>query len=116
MMDNIDVFNKWYDIHGEKLYAQQRLLDAGTFFLIQQAFIAGRKSMEKEKLQSDAFDLMKGGNCSCIFGSIDEMVNEPNEGNWGSIIVKNSCNFALDIVYANRCKKDTPCASAPAQN
>ena len=47
-MDNIDVFNKWWYKNREELYKQREILQAGYFFIAQQAFIDGRDSAIKD--------------------------------------------------------------------
>jgi hypothetical protein len=40
-MNDIGIFNKWWDKKSEDVLAQRRILNAGYYFIAQQAFIAG---------------------------------------------------------------------------
>ena len=40
-MDETDIFNKWYAKNIKSLKIEREILQAGEFYLIQRAFIAG---------------------------------------------------------------------------
>ena len=45
MLDACD-FNEWWKENGEKLQAFKEILQAGDYYIAQQAFLAGRKKNE----------------------------------------------------------------------